>query len=523
MSRRLPRSSGILMHPTSLPGQWGVGDLGAAAYQFVDFLVAAGQRYWQILPLMPIGLGNSPYQSPSSFAGNPLLISPDRLLDAGLLEQSDLYDEHGAPLHEFPADRVDYPNVIAWKAALLERAFKHYLANPAPVQEAFARFRTEHSAWLDDFALFMAIREHLGGAPLNEWPPDVRKRRAATLQKLRKDLAPRIEFYAFTQYLFFEQWYALRRYANQHGVQIIGDAPIFVAYDSADVWANPDIFFLDKNGLPTVVAGVPPDYFSEDGQLWGNPLYRWDRLAKQNYAWWVTRVRHTLSMVDLLRLDHFRGFEAYWEIQAGAETAREGAWMPGPGAAFLETLERELGSLPLIAEDLGVITPEVRALRDQFELPGMLILQFAFGDDAANPYLPHNYRPNNIVYTGTHDNNTTVGWFNELGEDDRERIRSYLGHAANDIAWDLIRVGYASIADVVVVPLQDVLRLGSEARQNIPGTTGGANWAWRYPAPDFDPALASGLHFFVQMYGRLGEPSDSLEQQQAEQDQAASA
>ncbi len=508
MSRRLPRSSGILMHPTSLPSAWGVGDLGAAAYEFVDFLVAAGQRYWQILPLMPIGLGNSPYQSPSSFAGNPLLISPDRLLAMGLLEYGDLYDEHGAPLHEFPADHVDYPAVISWKAALLERAFSRYLAHPdAAIQQACADFRTAHAAWLDDYALFMALREHLAGAPLNEWPANIRTRKAAALKQLRCDLANRIEFYAFTQYLFFEQWYALRQYANRQGVQIIGDAPIFVAYDSVDVWANPEIFFLDEDGLPTVVAGVPPDYFSEDGQLWGNPLYRWDCLAKQDFAWWIARLRHTISMVDLLRLDHFRGFEAYWEIQAGAETAREGVWVPAPGAAFLAKLEQELGGLPLIAEDLGIITPEVRALRDQFDLPGMLILQFAFGDDATNPYLPHNYRANSVVYTGTHDNNTTVGWFyDDLSEEGRERVRSYLGHAAHDIAWDLIRVGYASVADVVIVPLQDVLRLGSEARQNIPGTTGGANWTWRCRPAALTPDLARGLHFFAQLYGRQGEP-----------------
>lgn len=502
MSRRLPRASGILLHPTSLPGQWGVGDLGPAAYAFVDFLVAAGQHFWQVLPLGPTGLGNSPYQSPSAFAGNPLLISPELLLEQGLLTADDLYTKDGVSLQVFPTATIDFPAVAAWKQHLLETAFARYDHQPDPtLQAAFATFQAEHAAWLDDYACFMAIREHLDGAGLGEWDPAIRTRNATKLRQLRRELAPRITFYAFTQFLFFQQWLALKQYANTHGVRIIGDAPIFVAYDSADVWANPDIFFLDEHGLPSVVAGVPPDYFSEDGQLWGNPLYNWEQLAKQDYAWWVERMRHNLKLVDVLRLDHFRGFEAYWEIQADAETAREGVWQLGPGAAFFETLARELGDLPIIAEDLGLITPEVRALRDQFNLPGMLILQFAFGDDARNPYLPHNYSANNVVYTGTHDNNTTVGWFDELGESARERIRAYLGHAANDIAWDLIRVGYASTADVVIAPLQDVLRLGSEARQNTPGTIGDQNWGWRYTY--LDPSLAQGLHFFADLYGRI--------------------
>ncbi len=502
MSRRLPRSSGILLHPTSLPGQWGVGDLGPAAYEFVDFLVAAGQHFWQVLPLVPIGLGNSPYQSPSAFAGNPLLISPELLLEQGLLSADVLYAEDGVPLQAFPAATVDFPAATAWKQHLLETAFARYEQQPDPtVQAAFAAFRAEHAAWLDDYACFMAIREHLGGATLGEWDPAIRTRNPAKLEQLRQELAPRITFYAFTQFLFFQQWFALKQYANANGVEIIGDAPIFVAYDSADVWANPDIFFLDEHGLPSVVAGVPPDYFSADGQLWGNPLYNWKQLASQDYAWWVARMRHNLKLVDVLRLDHFRGFEAYWEIPADAKTAREGVWQLGPGAGLFETLARELGDLPIIAEDLGLITPEVRALRDQFHLPGMLILQFAFGDDARNPYLPHNYSANNVVYTGTHDNNTTVGWFAELDEPARERIRAYLGHAANDIAWDLLRVGYASTADVVIAPLQDVLRLGSEARQNTPGTIGDQNWTWRYTY--LDSGLAQGLRFFADLYGRI--------------------
>ncbi len=502
MSRRLPRASGILLHPTSLPGQWGVGDLGPAAYEFVDFLVAARQHFWQVLPLGPVGLGNSPYQSPSAFAGNPLLISPELLLKQGLLSADVLYAEDGVPLRAFPAATVDFPAATAWKQHLLETAFACYNQHPDPtLQAAFAAFRAEHAAWLDDYACFMAIREHLGGATLSEWDPAIRTRNPAKLQQLRQELAPRITFYAFTQFLFFQQWFALKQYANANGVEIIGDAPIFVAYDSADVWANPDIFFLDEHGLPSVVAGVPPDYFSADGQLWGNPLYNWEQLASQDYAWWVARMRHNLKLVDVLRLDHFRGFEAYWEIPANAKTAREGVWQLGPGAAFFETLARELGDLPIIAEDLGLITPEVRALRDQFHLPGMLILQFAFGDDARNPYLPHNYSANNVVYTGTHDNNTTVGWFAELDEPARERIRAYLGHAASDIAWDLLRVGYASTADVVIAPLQDVLRLDSDARQNTPGTIGDQNWTWRYTY--LDPNLAQGLRFFADLYGRI--------------------
>ncbi|NJK79548.1 MAG: 4-alpha-glucanotransferase [Chloroflexaceae bacterium] len=505
MRTGFPRASGILLHPTSFPGFWGIGDLGAAAYEFIDFLHDGGQRLWQILPLVPTGLGNSPYQSPSAFAGNPLLISPDRLLQDGLLKRNDLYQTDGQPVRHFSPDRVAYDAAAEFKMPLLNRAFERFQqghGRPHHTPETLAAFRHEHSAWLEDYTLFMAIREHLNDAPLDQWSHDIRTRNPEVIAQLRRDLAERIEFRTFVQYLFFGQWSELKAYANKCDVKIIGDAPIFVAYDSADVWANPDLFYLDDEGRPTVVAGVPPDYFSEDGQLWGNPLYRWDRMAERGYVWWTQRLTHTLKMVDILRLDHFRGFEAYWEIQADETTAKNGKWVQGPGAALFRVVKRELGDLRIIAEDLGLITPEVRALRDKFDMPGMKILQFAFGDNAHNPYLPHNYLSNSVVYTGTHDNNTTVGWFTELTEAQRERVRGYLGHDAHDIAWDLIRLAYASVANMVVVPLQDVLRLGSEARQNVPGVMGDGNWTWRYQAGVLEPGVAKGLHFFTRMYGR---------------------
>lgn len=499
---RFSRSSGILLHPTSLPGPWGIGDLGPSAYQFVDFLELAGQRLWQILPLGPTGYGDSPYQCFSAFAGNPLLVSPDRLVEDGFLARDEVEAAAADHAAAFTLDRVNYGAAITCKYPLLQRSFDRFRNGDFPTHKAaFADFCSGQARWLDDYALFMALKEQHGGASWDSWERDIATRKPAALKRWSNELAGAVELQKFYQYLFFIQWQPLKAYANERGIQIIGDAPIFVAYDGADVWANSKLFYLDDNGIPTVVAGVPPDYFSATGQLWGNPLYRWDRMAKNNYAWWFDRIKSALEQVDILRLDHFRGFAAYWEVPAGEETAINGTWTPGPGAAFFSKLERALGDLPLIAEDLGLITPDVEELRDQFKLAGMKVLQFAFGDTTDNQYLPHNYEKNYVVYTGTHDNDTTMGWFNTLPSHVREFVQRYLGRDGSDISWDMIRLALSSVADMCVVPLQDVLRLGSDARMNLPGVIG-ANWSWRFRAEALDPGLAAGLRLLTETYGR---------------------
>lgn len=495
------RSSGILLHPTSLPGPWGIGDLGPAAYQFVDFLAEAGQSLWQVLPLGPTGYGDSPYQCFSAFAGNPLLVSLDQIVQRGLLS----YDEvlEAADNHQLDAASVRYGEVMGLKLPILRRSYERMREGVAPeVSAAFAEFRQANAGWLDDYALFMALKEAHGGQSWYTWEPGLRARRPVALAKARHEHAEALEMQQFLQFLFFQQWLPLKAYANERHIRIIGDAPIFVAYDSADVWANPDLFFLNEDGQPTVVAGVPPDYFSKTGQLWGNPLYRWERMAQDGYAWWVARLRAAFTQVDILRLDHFRGFAAYWEVPAGEATAINGRWIKGPGAALFERLNAEFGALPIIAEDLGLITPDVLALRDQFDLPGMIVLQFAFGGEADNFYLPHNHSRNCVAYSGTHDNNTTIGWFNEISEEEREHVRGYLGRDGNDIAWDFIRSAMMSVADMSIIPLQDVLRLGGEARMNIPGHAGG-NWSWRFQPEALNDGLAHGLHFFTSLYNRL--------------------
>jgi 4-alpha-glucanotransferase len=504
MRVRFPRASGVLLHPTSLPGSWGIGDLGDAAYRFIDFLADAGQHLWQILPLNPTGFGDSPYQSPSAFAGNPLLISPDRLLADGLIAQEDLYDDAGQPRQQFPSEKVDYDAVVAFKLPLLRRSFERFRGGNVPEhhQAAFNEFCEEHADWLDDYALFISIKDMHDGASMSTWDRKIITRHTQTIQKLKNDLAEQILLHKYQQYLFFSQWFALKNYANEHEIKIIGDAPIFVAYDSADVWANAGLFHLDEQGMPTSVAGVPPDFFSATGQLWGNPLYKWDKMKRRGYDWWVRRIKFTLSTVDILRLDHFRGFAAYWEVPAGHETAEHGQWIPGPGSALFKKVAKELGELPIIAEDLGVITPDVEELRDELHLPGMKVLQFAFGDTAQNPYLPHNYdNPNAVVYTGTHDNNTTLGWFTDLGEEERNRVLAYLCHNGDDPAWNMIRMAYSSVADMAVVPLQDIFRLGTEARMNVPGVTGG-NWDWRFTIEALTPELAADLCELAQRYRR---------------------
>ncbi len=509
MRERFSRSSGILLHPTSLPGQWGIGDLGAAAYEFVDFLQRAGQSLWQILPLNPTGFGDSPYQSPSAFAGNPLLISLDRLVEDGLLTYEELHHGNDELRASFLPDSVNYDAVTAFKLPLLRRAYERFSEGGAPDhQKSFKKFCTDNADWLDDYALFIAIKDKkYDGAAMDTWDRKVITRHSSTIKKLQEELKNETELHKFQQYLFFSQWLTLKAYANERNIKIIGDAPIFVAYDSAEVWSDANLFQLDDQGLPLAVAGVPPDFFSETGQLWGNPLYDWDKMSKKGFGWWVRRIQFNLTTVDILRLDHFRGFESYWSVPASETTAINGQWVKAPGAALFRKVGKELGELPIIAEDLGIITDEVEELRDQFSLPGMKVLQFAFGDDDENPYLPHNYRnPNAVVYTGTHDNDTTIGWFQTRSDWERERIQRYLGHDGSDIAWELMRFAYASTADTAIVPLQDVLRLGTEARMNVPGVASG-NWRWRYRPEMLTEGMAEGLHIFAQTYGRLNKQS----------------
>jgi 4-alpha-glucanotransferase len=503
------RASGILLHPTSLPGPGGIGDLGSGAYRFVDWLLAARQRRWQIMPLGPTSYGDSPYASLSALAGNPLLIALERLVEDGFLPSS-AADEAPA----FPNEYVDYGAVIGWKMNVLQRAYDHFTADARPEQRsAFAEFQNQHRSWLDDFALFMALKDAHGGVPWSQWEPPIRQRQPAAIAEWSARLEQQIGFQKFLQWLFFTHWLALKRYANERDVQIIGDIPIFVAPDSADVWANPELFYLDEQGMPTVVAGVPPDYFSATGQRWGNPLYRWDVLARRGYDWWLERFRLTLTLVDIVRLDHFRGFEAYWEVPADQETAINGRWIKGPGAALFKAIGDRFGKLPIIAEDLGLITREVDALRDELGFPGMAVLQFAWGDDATNIHQPHNYHRNLVVYTGTHDNDTTVGWWQNLDGNARQQAQEYFGIHGNDIAWDFIRVALMSVADTTIIPMQDVLSLGSEARMNLPGQATG-NWSWRLQQQQLSDELAERLGGLTTLYGRV-----PLEQKQATTDE----
>jgi 4-alpha-glucanotransferase len=480
-----------------------MGDLGDNSFRFVDFLAAAGQQLWQILPLGPTGYGDSPYQCFSAFAGNPLLISLDKLVEQGFL-----LGEALANLPAFPATHVDFGPVIQAKTALLSQAIAGFKERATPDQRRdFEGFSETNKDWLDDYALFMALKDSHGGATWSSWELDLVQRQPEALQKAREGLAGQIEGYKFLQWVFFAQWYWVKTYANSKGIKIIGDIPIFVAYDSADVWSNPELFFLDEKGQPTVVAGVPPDYFSATGQLWGNPLYRWDTLARNGYDWWIRRLRMILNQVDIVRLDHFRGFEDYWAVPATDSTAINGRWMKGPSAAFFETLQRVLGDLPIIAEDLGQISRRVMRLRDTFHFPGMKILHFAFGAGSANPYLPHNFERNTIVYTGSHDNDTTNGWFSQIPEHERAEIFKYIGFDSGDIAWDFIRLAFRSVANVAMVPLQDILRLGTAARMNYPGRASG-NWGWRFEENALTAELAAQIHEISELYGRTYRPAE---------------
>ncbi|MGH2536391.1 MAG: 4-alpha-glucanotransferase [Candidatus Promineifilaceae bacterium] len=505
---RFPRRAGVLLHPTSFPGRYGVGDLGPGAYAFLDFLAGAGQSLWQVLPLGPTGYADSPYQAFSSFAGNPLLINPDRLTAEGYLPAAAVKETL-----TFAAGRVDFGWVIGYKEALLRRAWDQFRAKGRPAQRrALEEFNAAEAAWLDDFALFMALKgrfKETAGGVWNSWPAAIGRRHKRALNKWRAELAAEVGYYQFQQFLFFEQWRPLRAYAHAKGIQIIGDVPIFVAFDSADVWANRELFYLDRGGSPKVVAGVPPDYFSQTGQRWGNPLYRWQAMARDDYAWWAARLAAAFRLVDIIRIDHFRGFEAYWEIPADQPTAVVGRWLKGPGAAFFEAMQRRLGELPIIAEDLGVITPEVTALRERFNLPGMKILQFAFGGERNSDFLPHNFGRNCVVYTGTHDNETAVGWYLNADRSEQDHVRRYLARDGSDIAWDLVRLALASTADTAIVPLQDLMSLGNEARMNFPGKSGGW-WSWRYTRQMLTPFIALRLAEMTELYGRAQkEPGSS--------------
>lgn len=507
------RLAGLLLHPTSLPGPYGIGDLGPECTRFLDWMRDAGLAYWQVLPLGPTGYGDSPYQSFSAFAGNPLLVSPEVLMHEGLLT----HDELVPPA--FPLDRVDYGWVIPWKRSLLEKAFERYrqggLASMRVRFEAFIK-RPDIALWLEDYALYMACKDAHGGRPWNEWEEDLCAFKARAVKQARKDHADQIEFYRFAQFLFFDQWEGVRAAGRERAIEIIGDAPIYVAYDSADTWANQDLFELDKTGKPIAVAGVPPDYFSRTGQLWGNPLYNWKKMEKDGYAWWIARIKAILSVVDVVRIDHFRGFMGYYAVPFGEQTAENGDWVKGPGAGFFSALEKEFGAIPIIAEDLGEISDDVFEVRDQFNLPGMKVLHFAWSVADMNPvipnpnhkFLPHRIDRNTVVYTGTHDNDTTLGWWrNSSTPEERMCMQVYLATDGNAANWDMIRAAFASVANTAVAPTQDVLGLGSEARMNMPGSAEG-NWTWRLRHGQLTPDLASRIRTLTLLYDRCSNPPE---------------
>jgi len=491
------RTAGVLLHPTSLPGRFGIGDLGDELLQFLDWARSAGLSTWQVLPLNAPGYGNSPYGCLSSYAGNPLLISPQRLVEHGLLPANGLDD-----LPEFASGDVDFDHVAAVKTTLLRRSFKHFREHASDAQRrAFLMFARDNH-WLIEWALYAALKEQHGGRAWTDWPADLASRKREALAVARTGLGHEIRFHKYVQWLFFEQWAAVREAARSRGIRIMGDLPIYVAADSVDVWANREIFHLDENGHPAVVAGVPPDYFSATGQRWGNPLYRWDVLAQTNYRWWIARFRAALRFADVVRVDHFRGFAAYWEVAAAEETAMNGRWVPGPGRPLFDAVRAALGDLPIVAEDLGFITPEVHELREAIGVPGMKILQFAFAQ-TDSPHLPHRYQPMTIVYTGTHDNDTARGWFEHASEMERRAVAAYLGVVDGaDVSWSLIRAAYTSVALTVIVPVQDILDLGAEARMNRPGA-GNGNWSWRIRDGALLPHHADRLRLLAEVSGRL--------------------
>ncbi len=495
------RACGILLPILSIPSPYGIGDFGPWAYKFVDFLVETRQSYWQILPLTPTdpSFGNTPYNSFSAFAGNTLFISPDLLLSDGLIKKEDV-----EPIPSFRKNIIDYPEVIRYKNRIFDRAYEHFKVDRRNMYE-YEKFCAENSNWVEDYSLFMAAKARFQGKVWSEWPPEIRDSQPEALQRLKEELHDKVEKEKFLQYLFFKQWFSLKKYCNQKGIQIIGDIPIYVHYDSVDVWKNPQFFKLDQEKRPLYVSGVPPDYFSSTGQLWGNPVYRWDMLKQDNYAWWIRRMEHTLKLYDWVRIDHFRGFAGYWEVPAGEKTAVNGRWVPGPGEDFFSTLLRHFSNLPIIAEDLGVITDDVRELMRHFNLPGMRVLLFAFSEDLpTNPYAPHNHIKECIVYTGTHDNNTVRGWFeNEATPQEKERISKYIGRKVSslNVHWEFVRLAMMSVANTAIIPIQDILGLGQEARMNKPATTEG-NYKWRLSPELITPKIAAKLREMTEIYGR---------------------
>jgi 4-alpha-glucanotransferase len=498
--KRFPRSSGILLHITSLPSPYGIGDFGPEAQRFADFLKAAGQRLWQILPLNPTDTetGNSPYHTTSAFALSPWLISPELLVRDGFITEED------APVTVCNGEKTEYREAVSVKKMILARAFERF--HGSPQKSGFEAFVNKHSHWLEDFALFQALKEVFDGRMWSEWPVELRDREPAALERARKELAASIEREKFYQYLAFSQWFRLKSLCASRGLEILGDVTIYVNYDSVDVWTNPDIFKLNEDKSPRVVAGVPPDYFSETGQLWGNPLYRWHVLRERNYDWWMKRIAHNLSLYDRIRIDHFRGFVAYWEVKAGEKSAVNGRWIEAPAMDFFQHVKNRFPDAPIIAEDLGVITPDVVEVIRHFGFPGMRLLLFAFGGDLAdNPYLPHNIDKNCVVYTGTHDNNTVRGWYeDEITQKEKEHLLRYLGRdvSSGDIPWEMMRLAMMTVADTAVIPMQDILGLGSEARMNRPSKPNG-NWEWRLRAGAFTPQLAARLKDITEIYGRL--------------------
>ncbi|HEU5402684.1 MAG TPA: 4-alpha-glucanotransferase [Terriglobales bacterium] len=495
------RASGILLHPTSVPAHGGIGDLGPAAYRFIDFLAAARQTFWQVLPLGPPGYGHSPYSSTSAFAGSVLMISLDRLAERGWIDR--------ARIEALPdsVDRVDYERVRTTKLPVLEEAARNFLKGAkGEDRQRFEKFCWENGWWLEDFVLFDALRRHHNRESWNHWPRELALRDPAALDRVRKELVEELSIGRFLQFAFLEQWRSVRAYASLRGIRILGDIAIFVSYDSADVWTHPEVFRLDREGNPEVVAGVPPDAFSETGQRWGNPLYRWDALRDRGYDWWVQRVRWALMLCDYIRLDHFRGFQAYWEIPASEPTAVNGRWVPGPGEDLFKVLQRQLGDLPFIAEDLGMITHDVLELRERMTIPGMRVMQFGFDNPGAHIYLPHKFEPNTVVYTGTHDNDTTPGWWkNGISGEGRRFAIAYLGQPEDGMHWAMIRAAEDSVARLCVIPLQDVLGLGSDARMNVPSSSSG-NWSWRYQAGSLTPELADKLATLMVACDRGGPP-----------------
>ncbi len=509
------RDSGILCSVSSLSSKYGIGCFSKEAYDFVDFLKAAGQTYWQILPLGPTGYGDSPYQSFSTFAGNPYFISLDDLAEESLLTK----EECGAEDFGSTPDSIDYGKIYSGRFSVLKLAFERFRKNPDPLYEEFIK---KYTYWLDDYCLFMALKQENSGKSWAEWPEALRKRDPAVLLEKKEKLAEEIEFFRFQQFIFHRQWMKLHEYAGKNGIQIIGDIPIYVAFDSADSWAHPEMFQFDKNNVPLAVAGCPPDAFSADGQLWGNPLYDWEYLKKTGYSWWIRRIAYCFELVDVLRVDHFRGFDEYYTIPYGDKTAVNGKWKKGPGLDLFTTVREKLGDVKIIAEDLGYLTDSVRELVKATGFPGMKVLQFAFDSREESDYLPYNYEKNSIVYTGTHDNETSRGWIEDINDHDRDFARRYINSVFTDygaFTWDFIRTAQSSVSDTCIVPIQDYLVKGNEARMNHPSTTG-TNWKWRLVPGELSPELCESIREMTKLYGRMAQLPPEPEKDDAEEDES---